>query len=269
MIKYMKIEQEPIQEKVDLTDLYFEFKSKWRNVFIYRLGEYDFIYRALGRKEYRDILEDKRFNDFEKEEIICDKCLLYPNEFDWENCDAGIPTELLKNILKNSYLESFESRTQVLDYYRTEMYDLDNQITAVIAEAFNLDIEVVEQWDVEKTMKYLSRAEWTLHNLRGIPLVDTNNLRGDSSYENTKKRYPEEDFEKQKQQKIKQEDTNNDSRTTIRGGSRKNKLTPELLRELQAKYPGIDWANDDGLRGIEGLQQDGVDTESPALRPGF
>ena len=262
----MKIEEDNSQEKIDLTDLYFEFKSKWRNVFIYRLGDYDFIYRALGRKEYRDILEDKRFNDFEKEEILCDKCLLYPYEFDWENCDAGIPTELLKNILKNSYLESFESRNQVLDYYRTEMDDLDNQITAVIAEAFNLDIEIVEQWDVEKTMKYLSRAEWTLHNLRGIPLVDTNNIEDNNSYENEKE-YTKKTATKTKKQK--QKNTNDDNRTTIRGGSRKNKLTPDLLRELQAKYPGIDWANDDGLKGIDGLKQDGVDITPPALRPGF
>lgn len=67
------------------------------------------------------------------------------------------------------------------------MYDLDNQITAIIAEAFNLDIEIVEQWDVEKTMKYLSRAEWTLHNLRGIPLKDAG-VRQDN-YENEEIQY--------------------------------------------------------------------------------
>ena len=168
----MRIEEENNQQKVDITDLYFQFKTKWRNVFIYRLGEQDFIYRALGRKEYKDICTDTRFNDIEKEDIICDQCLLYPQDFDFENCDAGIPTELVKNILKNSYLDSVSSRTQVLDYYRADMYDLDNQITAVISEAFpNLDIEEIEQWDVEKTMKYMSRAEWVLHNLRGVPFA--------------------------------------------------------------------------------------------------
>ena len=119
----MRIEEENNQQKVDITDLYFQFKTKWRNVFIYRLGEQDFIYRALGRKEYKDICTDTRFNDIEKEDIICDQCLLYPQDFDFENCDAGIPTELVKNILKNSYLDSVSSRTQVLDYYRADMYD--------------------------------------------------------------------------------------------------------------------------------------------------
>ena len=49
------------------------------------------------------------------------------------------------------------------------------------------DIEIVEQWDVEKTMKYLSRAEWTLHNLRGIPLKDAG-VRQDN-YENEEIQY--------------------------------------------------------------------------------
>lgn len=62
----MRIEEENNQQKVDITDLYFQFKTKWRNVFIYRLGEQDFIYRALGRKEYKDICTDTRFNDIEK-----------------------------------------------------------------------------------------------------------------------------------------------------------------------------------------------------------
>ena len=66
----MKIDTVNDENKVDITDLYFEFKTKWRNVFIYRLGEYDFIYRALGRKEYKDIINDKRFNNFEKEEAV-------------------------------------------------------------------------------------------------------------------------------------------------------------------------------------------------------
>lgn len=265
----MKINTVNDENKVDITDLYFEFKTKWRNVFIYRLGEYDFIYRALGRKEYKDIINDKRFNNFEKEDIICDKCLLYPKYFDWDNCDAGVPTELLKNILKNSYLDAIESQTSVLDYYRSEMYDLDNQITAIIAEAFNLDIEIIEQWDVEKTMKYLSRAEWTLHNLRGIPLKDAG-VRQDN-YDNEEIQYNKT---QQKESKTKKQTNTpskkNDSDATIRGGSRKNKLTPDLLRELKAKYPDINWENDDGLRGIKGLQQQEIDLDTPpALRPGF
>ena len=266
----MKIEQENEQQKIDITDLYFQFKTKWRNVFIYRLGEQDFIYRALGRKEYKDICSDTRFNDIEKEDIICDQCLLYPKNFDWENCDAGIPTELVKNILKNSYLDTVNSRTQVLDYYRADMFDLDNQITAIISTAFpNLDIEEIEQWDVEKTMKYMSRAEWILHNLKGVPFA-SQSPQGDfysAEQENTQKQQQNS----KKQYKKEKTNTNMDSGKTIRGGERKNKLTPEKIAEiaeLKKKFPEIDWDNDAGFQGIKGLEQEGVDITPPALRVG-
>ncbi|MGO5439291.1 hypothetical protein ACTQX2_00230 [Megamonas funiformis] len=263
----MRIEEENNQQKVDITDLYFQFKTKWRNVFIYRLGEQDFIYRALGRKEYKDICTDTRFNDIEKEDIICDQCLLYPQDFDFENCDAGIPTELVKNILKNSYLDSVSSRTQVLDYYRADMYDLDNQITAVISEAFpNLDIEEIEQWDVEKTMKYMSRAEWVLHNLRGVPFASQ--PQGDF-YNAQEGVQPQNNKQQSQQQQKAKTNINVDSEKTIRGGERKNKLTPEKiaeLAELKRKFPEIDWDNDMGYQGIAGLEQEAVDTTPPALR---
>ena len=58
--------------------------------------------------------------------------------------------------------------------------------------------------------------------------------------------------------------THND-KTTIRGGSRKNKLTPEKMREREEflrKFPMF--ANDDGERGIEGLAQQSVDVGTPA-----
>ena len=257
----MKLEDTAPQQRIDITKLYFQFKEKWRNVFIYRLGEQDFIYRALGRKEFKDICNDKNFNDFEKEEIICDECVLYPKDYDWQECDAGIPTELMKHILKNSYLDDNKSYAKVLDFYRNDMWDVDNQVTAIISEAFpNLDIEVIEQWDVEKTMKYLSRAEWTLHNLRGVPF---NPISGGED-ENLKEQSIQENANTYK----KQENKTNDDKKTIRGGSRKNKLTPEKLAQLQAKFPGIDWAHDDGLRGIDGLAQSGLDDTPPALRVG-
>lgn len=261
----MKIETEAPQQKVDITNLYFQFKEKWRNVFIYRLGEEDFIYRALGRKEYKDICENKLFNDFEREEIICDQCVLYPKPYDWQNCDAGIPTELVKNILKNSYLDSAESQTKVLDYYRTEMFNLDNQITAIISEAYpNIDIETIEQWDVEKTMKYMSRAEWTLHNLRGVPFAQPQQGAEQNVYEEHVQQPPAQRVQP-KQQKGKKDD----NRPTIRGGSRKDKLTPEKLAQLKRQFPEIDWEHDNGMQGIQGLEQADVDVTSPALRPGF
>lgn len=277
-------DESPKEEQIDIFSILADFQEKYRNVSACELKGKYYIFRALGRKEYRDLLSDKRINDFEKEEVLCEICLLYPDPdaIDWNKLPAGVPPELAKKILKFSYLDSLEHRKDLMNYYRAEMYDLDNQITCIINEAFpQIDIESIEAWDIEKTTKYLSRAEWKLTNFRGLHFKE-----------------PEgEYYESQKQQvkteKIASNDDNSNSKkkqenkTTIRGGSKRDKLTPEKLEqrnakfgqksgtmsleELRRKFPEVNWGNDMGKMGIEGLAAgQTLDTTPPALRtPGM
>ena len=271
-IKIMKVAPEE-KEPVDVTQLYIEFSQKYRNVFITQLDGECYIYRALGRSEYKEILNDPRFNDFQKEELICSQCLLYPEpeSIVWDEMPAGIPTELEKIILKRSYLDKLEHRSRLHDYYRSEMYDIDNQITCVINEAFpNIDIEEIEQWDIEKTTKYLSRAEWKLESLRGIHLGVAGEQQHDDSRADSMDMGRRPKVKKEKKQKVqKQKD---DSGKTIRGGERAAKLTPEKMKEREEflkKFP--QFANDSVLEagGIEGLAQEDVSDLPPALRAGW
>lgn len=238
----------------DISEMYDKFQDSHRNVFMEKFSDQLFFYRSLGRSEYHTILKDDRFTDLEKEELICETCTVWPEEFDFEDCDAGIPTELARAILKNSFLESSKSRKIVLNHYRSEMYELDNQITCIINEAFpQYDIEEIEEWDMEKTAKYLSRAEWKLHNLRGLEFYEP---------EIQDEEYSQEVEEAPKKQAAEKKEKNH------RGGD-KEKMTPEKLRELQEKFPEIDWSADViANEGIDGMR-DSVDTVSPALRPGF
>ena len=262
----LKVSEDRPMHVDDIFELIMEFKKTYRNVFVYQVDEQVFIYRTLSRKEYKDILNDQRFNDFEKEEIICDTCLLYPNpdNIDWDTVDAGVPTELMKQIRKNSYLDGKKSRQNILNYYRSEMYDLDNQIVCIINEAFpQFDIEEIEDWDVDKMMKYLTRAEWKLVNLRGMQFKEPEG----EFYDDEE---PQETYQTEEPAAPQTEEVQVDNTKTIRGGSRADKLTPEKMREREEflkKFP--QFANDDGMKGIEGLAQDSVDITSPALRPGW
>ena len=115
-IKLMKAVPEE-KEPVDVTQLLIQFSRQYRNVYIVELdGEY-YIYRALGRGEYKEILNDSRFNDYQKEELICSQCLLYPDPetVNWADMPAGIPTELEKIILKRSYLSDMDRRSKLHD----------------------------------------------------------------------------------------------------------------------------------------------------------
>lgn len=256
-------------ETFDITEIFLTLKEQHRNVFIYQADSQVFIYRSLGRSEYKNILTDEQFDDFAKEELICQICTLWPEEYDFDNCSAGIPTVLTKSILKNSYLDGDNARRGVLDYYRKEMFDLDNQVTCLINEAFpQFDIEEIEAWDIDRTTKYLSRAEWKLHNLRGLPFIQA---QGDF-YENKNG----EDQQEQERTAVHTEELSRPitvnkeekEKTNLRGGSRE-KLTPEKLAQLRAQFPDIDWTADNGAQGVDGLAQDSIDVTAPALRPGW
>lgn len=266
------------QEPIDLTERFFELQQENESVFLCQLGEENekqvFMYRPLGRLEFKRLINDDRLDDMAKEEVICQACTLWPEEFDFENCDAGIPTMLVKEILKNSYLDSIDSRKAVLSYFRNEMYDLDNQITCIINEAFpECSIDEIESWGVAKTSKYLSRAEWKLQNLRGMNMV----------YDPIDEPVVQQPPVEQKNKVVTEEIGNNTSpvkegkietleerqQRLAMNGTPKEKLTPEKLAELRAKYPDIPWDQDTILtEGMSGLK-DNADVTSPALRPGW
>jgi hypothetical protein len=273
-------------DSVDLTEIFLKLKDQYRNVFMEKVGDQVFFYRSIGRKEYRIILEDPDMNDFQRENVICDVCVLWPQNYDWNNCDAGIPEHLVNVIRKNSFLDSVESRANLLSYYRAEMYDLDNQITCMINEAFpNLDIEEIEEWDVEKTTKYLSRAEWKLHNMRGLQFTET---QGDYYGQNPQQRQAQPQQQQQAtapsqyQQEARAPQRDSANNTTIRGGDKRtSKLTPDKMREMEEfrkKFPefGSEWggqyavdvAVDDDYRnyGVGSVDQESIDKVSPALR---
>ena len=276
----MKISSEArsVTEKPDYNALYFEFAQKYRNVFTFHTDDEVFIYRSLSRQEYREIISDKRFNDYEKEELICDQCMLYPENYDWDNCPAGIPSELHKEILRNSYLDSIERRVNLHLYYRAEMFDLDNQITCIISEAFpQYDIEEIEQWDMEKTTKMLSRAEWKLQNFHGMQFANPKDgfYGSDRKADTSAQDAQDKDENEPAQETVPGYDKQAapDEGKTIRGGKKSDKLTPEKIREFEEfkrRFPEFAGTQDEVMaHGAEGLSQPDVDTTPPALRPGW
>lgn len=245
-------ETAPLTE-TDLTSLFISFTEQYRNVFIANVGEQVFIYRSLGRSEYKEIIQNEALDDFTREDVICDVCTLFPENYDFSKCAAGIPGKLTKEILRNSLLDKLSARRDVLLYYRQEMYSMDEQISCLIHEAFpRFDIEEIESWDVEKTTKYLSRAEWILQNLRGVPFNDYIDLFTDEDEDEDIDALPESD-EPSPMEQVK-----------VAG---KRKLSPEeqkQLEELKRKIPEIDWDNDAVMTGR--VMSESVNTISPALR---
>lgn len=247
----MKIaSQNNVINSVDFATIISELEQKYRNIFWTIFEGEAYIYKALGRRDFRRIVSNEELSIEDKKDEIIKACIVYPEDFDIDDCIAGLINVLYSKIMEVSYLNDEESKANVIEYYRQDMYSLDNQITCLINEAFpNFDIEEIENWDLERTAKYLSRAEYKLQNFRGFEF-------NEAYFQGTVP--AEQPQEQQTEEEVKEEIQ-----------SKKEKMTPERLRQLQAQFPEIDWANDVVAKGGIDAMGDSVDTTAPALRPGF
>lgn len=160
----------------ELEALLIEWQKTYGRVEYTEINGEEFAWRLLTRKEYKYVMQ-LDCSPEEKEEVICQLCVLYPQDYDFTSCLAGIPSTLSREILEKSGF-SYDGNPnplarQLLFRFREEMQYFENQVDCIIVEAFpHLTLEEVANWTVEKTMYYLSRAEWVLTQLRGIQLVD-------------------------------------------------------------------------------------------------
>jgi hypothetical protein len=130
----------------------------------------DFIFKELGRKEYEEIiLQD--LDDGEMQEVICQAAVLYPADYDFSNGLGGVAEILHEAIVDVSGWGEGQAE-MLLNEYRSQMNMLDHQIDCIIHEAFpEISFEEMQGWSPQKTMYYLSRAEWILRTLRGKNLI--------------------------------------------------------------------------------------------------
>lgn len=245
---------------------YIEFVDQYQAVSLIQLDEAYFVVKALGRKDYKEIMSNDSLNEYQREEIICEIATLYPVPFDFETCDAGIPSNLAKEILKFSHFtDNKQEAIHMMNYFRSEMVQLHNQINCLINEAFpHLSYDEIENWDMEKTLKYLSRSEWILQNLRGIEM-GYDPFTGEKWEEPTAPPAPAQQSAPPVQQNEvpinKPPETINYKDAIMpqakgfvpgetieerlerleKGEIKKEPLTPEKLRELRARFPEVDW----------------------------
>lgn len=158
----------------EVKDQIRKWKEAYQGVYITEVSDVVFIWRGLTRAEYRKALE-LYDDDYERAEFVCETCVLDPADVSYSNeIYAGIPETLAENILRESGFDSDGAKYKELTrHYDQEMNRLDNQISCVIAEAFPYyRIEEIDNWSLEKTLLYFSRAKWILRELRSVELTE-------------------------------------------------------------------------------------------------
>jgi hypothetical protein len=140
---------------------------------IYRLvlDDQEFYFRPLTRKELR-VLQQSCYDGFDLEESVGYLCLIQPEEYDFENCKAGIPAILCLAILRISGFTDPVSALQLLEEARKQTEsDMDRQMDCVIIQAFPAyKLEDLEQWTRKKLIETYAMAEWALREFRGVQL---------------------------------------------------------------------------------------------------
>lgn len=158
-----------IQSAKDFDMLIKDLINEHGNIFFAEIGNNVYVYKPIGRKKYKEIVLNPEISEIEKEDVICEECILYPFDFDVDDVEAGIPTELTAQILKNSFLETTEQMVSLIEVFREESKQLDIQMSCIISEAFpSFNMDEIESWDMMKFCKMYARAEWKLKNLRNI-----------------------------------------------------------------------------------------------------
>lgn len=88
-----------------------EWKSRFNAIFCTEFEDTMFIWRTLTRLEYKEVLKVQNADALYREERICEKCILWPEEYSFVQMSggkAGIPSILAEQIMEKSGFTSAE-----------------------------------------------------------------------------------------------------------------------------------------------------------------
>lgn len=151
-------------------ELWYE---QYGEIYTTEVNEILFVFRGTNQAELKRA--NKLYPDeLERAEYICRMCVLEPHIEDYSlEIYAGIPDALCRIILDESGFSTDATKVNaLLVEYEEQMNGVEARIPCIIKEVFqDIAFEEIENWPIEKTLYYYTRAKWILENLRGIQLV--------------------------------------------------------------------------------------------------
>lgn len=274
----MKLVNDSNKQSIDLDALIEETFQKYNAVFFSEIDGQLYSYRPLGRKEYKDILTNENLNDWDKQDEIVKTALVYPVDFDLDECPAGLPEQLCNDIVEKSCLDP-ESMVYLLHMNRQEAEQLGSEMACIIAEAFpSYTLDEIESWNNFKFIKTYTQAEWILKNIRGVQfqfdvldyLADVAGMTADELVDMGIK--TEENYQQPQQQQQPQQPRPQPQQPAAAPQKQSNsKMNPEQMKAYQdfiRQHPEFaDAMQYDSA--FTGFETQTADTVNPALRPGW
>lgn len=144
-----------------------DLKRKYPQVYATIVGDDLYIWRPLGRREYREILEQAT-DEHDLEERIAQAAVVWPEGIDFQKGKAGAPEILAAEIKEASGYGSPERVYHAMDFYREQMQHFEFQAEAAIAAVFpQITFAEMENWTVDQLMWHAVRAEWAIRMVYG------------------------------------------------------------------------------------------------------
>lgn len=138
---------------------YYKEMYNGHKILYVRFSNQYFVFKTLSVKEYELIL--KLYEDeFKQETAICNMAVIYPEEYDFSECEFGILPSIVAGHIKT--LSNFDSIDSIFNEYYTiqNSTNLFQQCMDLI-KAFVKDYtyEEMEDWTWSKLMEITVRAE--------------------------------------------------------------------------------------------------------------
>lgn len=138
------------------------WKNKYSNIYYQKIEDREYIFRLLTKSEYLALYFIQFHVSSEAEDILLDKCVLYPkfNGEYFNELKAGEVSVLVERILSLSGFSSMDNVKEDLDREREKIGLLDNQIVLIICKAFPyIKPSDVDNFDYPTILHYVSLAE--------------------------------------------------------------------------------------------------------------
>lgn len=157
-----------------------QLKEKYGSLYVLNIGDNIYLYRPLTKEEFLLLLSLKDIFGMDDEDIILDKCLLYPEKGELDNILAGEVSYVIESIVKTSGFADADNIEHDIDKARNQVGILDNQIVMFICKAFpQLTPKDIGKFTYEQMLYHLALSEQiidaTLKIEKGGSPIDFNN----------------------------------------------------------------------------------------------
>jgi hypothetical protein len=162
-------------------ELLFKFKSIYGHVYSATIKGAEVFFRELTFKEYDQIIYNRELegaSSADLEDLIIEKAIIYPEDFDLNKIPPGAVTSLAKEVLDMSGFSSVKQAKNVLEEKRSEAQEVKNLMKAFVLAAMDgYTLEDLENMTFSKLAEKVAIAEKIIDIKQAINGIESTDIR--------------------------------------------------------------------------------------------